>query len=48
MQELRERVAEFRRELLAMSEDISQSDSVIQVNIQIFPAAIIKKDNKKP
>ncbi len=39
--ELRERVALFRQDLLSMSEKITGSDSVLQVNIQIFPAAII-------
>jgi uncharacterized protein (TIGR02147 family) len=45
--ELRERVAAFRQELLSMSEKITGSNSVLQVNIQIFPSAIISKDGSQ-
>jgi uncharacterized protein (TIGR02147 family) len=48
MPELRERVAAFRREILAMSEDIPRGECVMQMNIQLFPAAIIPKDGKQP
>ncbi len=47
MPELRARVATFRQELLSMSETISGSNSVMQVNIQIFPAAIVSKDGSQ-
>jgi hypothetical protein len=47
MPELRARVAAFRQELLSMSETITGSNSVMQVNIQIFPAAIISKDGSQ-
>lgn len=53
MPELSERIKKFRRELLMMSSDISDEDSVLQLNIQVFPSAIVpdsivnKKKGKK-
>ncbi len=43
MPELRERVRKFRQELLKMSNDITDEDSVMQLNIQVFPSAIIPR-----
>ena len=46
MPELRERVRKFRQELLKMSNDLSDEDSVIQLNIQVFPSAILPEGEK--
>ncbi len=44
---LRERVLKFRQELLSMSEAVTSGDCVMQVNIQVFPAAIINKGEER-
>jgi uncharacterized protein (TIGR02147 family) len=41
MEALRERVRQFRQELLMMSRDVLDEDSVVQLNIQIFPVALL-------
>lgn len=41
--ELRERIKKFRRELINMANDIAEEDAVMQLNIQLFPSAIIPK-----
>lgn len=41
MEALRERVKQFRQELLMMSRDVLDEDSVVQLNIQIFPVALL-------
>jgi len=40
MEALRERVKQFRQDLLLMSKDSSNEDSVMQLNIQVFPVAL--------
>jgi uncharacterized protein (TIGR02147 family) len=46
MEALRERVKQFRQELLMMSKDVLDEDSVVQLNIQVFPVALL--DGRKP
>jgi uncharacterized protein (TIGR02147 family) len=43
LETLRERLQEIRQELLTLSKDCSNEDCVMQLNLQLFPAAIIKK-----
>lgn len=38
---IKERIRDFRQELLQMSQDIENEDSVLQLNIQLFPVAIM-------
>ena len=42
---LRERVSQFRRELLQMAQDCTDQDAVMQLNVQVFPVAIVDKGN---
>lgn len=44
---LRERVAQFRQELLRMSGDCANEDAVMQLNIQFFPVALLGKEEKQ-
>ncbi|MDD5676156.1 MAG: TIGR02147 family protein [Chitinivibrionales bacterium] len=43
---LRERVAQFRQELLRMSDDCTGEDSVMQLNISFFPVALLGKNTE--
>jgi uncharacterized protein (TIGR02147 family) len=43
---IRERVRQFRQELLLMSQDSKSDDAVVQLNIQIFPVAFLEKRGK--
>ncbi len=47
LSELRERTRKYRQELLNMSSDINDQDSVMQVNIQIFPTALLPKKGEE-
>jgi uncharacterized protein (TIGR02147 family) len=40
---IRERVRQFRQELLLMSQDSKSDDAVMQLNIQLFPVAFCEK-----
>ena len=40
---LRERIAEFRQELLRLSQEFTDDDSVMQLNMQLFPTAFTRK-----
>jgi uncharacterized protein (TIGR02147 family) len=42
MEALRERVRQFRQDLLLMSKEASEEDSVVQMNIQVFPVALLE------
>lgn len=39
----RERLQEIRQEFLALSQECTNEDCVMQLNLQLFPAAIVKK-----
>jgi uncharacterized protein (TIGR02147 family) len=43
---LRERVAQMRQELLRMSDISNGEDSVMQLNIQVFPVALLDKEKR--
>jgi uncharacterized protein (TIGR02147 family) len=43
MEALRERIRQFRQEILLMSKDAVNDDSVMQLNIQMFPVALVTK-----
>lgn len=43
LETLRERLAEIRQEMLMLSQDCLGEDHVMQLNLQLFPAAITKK-----
>jgi uncharacterized protein (TIGR02147 family) len=40
---LRERLQEIRQEMLMLSQDCQDEDHVMQLNLQLFPAAIVKR-----
>lgn len=40
---IRDRIKQFRQELLLMSQDCNGEDAVIQLNIQLFPVAFCRK-----
>jgi uncharacterized protein (TIGR02147 family) len=40
---LRERLQEIRQEMLMFSQDCTDEDCVMQLNLQLFPAAVVKK-----
>jgi uncharacterized protein (TIGR02147 family) len=43
LESLRERLQEIRQEFLTLSQDCNKEDCVMQLNLQLFPAAIVKK-----
>lgn len=43
METLKERLQEIRQEILMLSQDCPDEDCVMQLNLQLFPAAIVKK-----
>lgn len=43
METLKERLQEIRQEILMLSQDSPDEDCVMQLNLQLFPAAIVKK-----
>ena len=43
LETLRERLKEIRQEMLMLSRDCPEEDCVMQLNLQLFPAAIVKK-----
>lgn len=43
LETLRERLKEIRQEMLMLSQDCPEEDCVMQLNLQLFPAAIVKK-----
>jgi uncharacterized protein (TIGR02147 family) len=43
LETLRDRLQEIRQEFLTLSQDCVNEDCVMQLNLQLFPAAIIKK-----
>jgi uncharacterized protein (TIGR02147 family) len=43
LETLRERLAEIRQEMLMLSKDCPDEDCVMQLNLQLFPAAKVKK-----
>ena len=40
---VRERIQEFRRELLRLSNEGTDDDAVYQLNVQLFPIALLDK-----
>jgi uncharacterized protein (TIGR02147 family) len=44
---IREKIKEFRTELLRMSQEGSNDNAVFQLNVQMFPLAIVKKMKEK-
>ncbi len=46
MSALSERIKQFRQELLLMSQEYTGDDAVIQLNIQVFPTAIVPEKKK--
>ena len=47
IQLLREKVKEFRADLLRLSQDGTGDDTVFQLNVQLFPLAFTKKLQEK-
>ena len=47
IQLIREKIKEFRSDLLRMSQDGAGDDTVFQLNVQLFPLAFIKKLQEK-
>lgn len=43
LETLRDRLQEIRQEILTLSKDCTSEDCVMQLNLQLFPAAIVKK-----
>jgi len=43
LETLRERLQEIRQEMLMLSQDCPDEDCVMQLNLQLFPAAMLKK-----
>lgn len=43
LETLRERLQEIRQEMLLLSQDCPGEDCVMQLNLQLFPAALVKK-----
>ena len=43
LETLRERLQEIRQEMLMLSQDCPEEDCVMQLNLQLFPAAMVKK-----
>lgn len=43
MESIRERIRQFRQELLRLSQDCTNDDAVMQLNIQLFPVAFREK-----
>lgn len=44
---VRERIREFRRELLRLSSEGTGDDTVYQLNVQFFPIALLQKGSGK-
>ncbi|HLV32127.1 MAG TPA: DUF4423 domain-containing protein, partial [Chitinispirillaceae bacterium] len=44
---LRERIRQFRQELLLISQNEHNDDAVVQLNIQLFPVAVSKWKKEK-
>jgi uncharacterized protein (TIGR02147 family) len=44
LETLRERLQSIRQEMLMLSQDVPNEDCVMQLNLQLFPAAIVKRE----
>ena len=47
MQKAKELISNFRKDILELSTEAPQADSIYQLNIQLFPVAEVKKNNGK-
>ena len=47
IQLIREKIKEFRSDLLRLSQDGTGDDTVFQLNVQLFPLAFTKKLQEK-